>query len=82
MINPIFGVGVDRDGSQPTGGVLWMDWGSLIPIPGIHQVVGHTPGRSVREKIAAESRNYCLDVLNGTVAALIAEDGEIEILGD
>ena len=48
-----------------------MDWNSLVPIPGIHQIVGHTPGNSVRNKVITGSRNYCLDVRNGEAAALI-----------
>ena len=80
VIDPILGAGLDRDGLQPVGGVLWMDWASLVPIAGIHQIVGHTPGHSVREKITQESKNYCLDVRNGEGAALISDDDEITIL--
>ena len=79
VIDPMLGMGLDRNGSQPVGGVLWMDRDSLIPIPGIHQIIGHTPGQSVREKITPESRNCCLDVRNGAAAALI-DSNEITIL--
>ena len=79
VIDPLLGVGEDRLGLQAVGGVLWMDWGSLVPIPGIHQIVGHTPGAEVREKSTPESRNYCLDVRNGEAAAVIF-DSEFSIL--
>jgi len=79
VVDPLLGAGMDRDGPQPFGGPLWMDWSSLTPIPGINQVVGHTPGRDVREKMKRRSRNYCLDVGNSSVAALLV-DGKLEIL--
>lgn len=79
VVDPILGIGRDRSGLQAVGGPLWMDWGSLVPIPGIHQIVGHTPGAEVREKTTHESKNYCLDVRNGDAAAVIC-DGEISIL--
>ena len=77
--DPLFGAGSDREGSQHLGGPLWMDWHSLVPIPGINQLVGHTPGIAVREKIANSSRTYCLDVRNGAAAAIISS-GEITVL--
>jgi hypothetical protein len=78
-MDPILDAGVDRGGWLPFGGPLWMDWGSLAPIPGINQIVGHTPGAAVRERSTKESRNYCLDVRNASVAAALCE-GRIEIL--
>ena len=79
IVDPILGVGQDRGGSQHFGGPLWMDWYDLTPIPGINQVVGHTPDIYVREKMKPKSRNYCLDVGNGSVAAILV-DGELQIL--
>jgi len=35
--------------------------------------------RAVREKVTPESENYCLDVRNGSVAAIL-EDGQLEVL--
>ncbi len=77
--DPLFGAGRDRYGSQSVGGPLWLDWASLVPLPGINQVVGHTPGSTVREKITPDSKNYCLDVRNGCAAAILS-DGQIQIL--
>jgi hypothetical protein len=61
------------------GGPLWMDWSSLEPISGIHQIVGHTPGDAVRKKVKPKSRNYCLDVGNASVAAILV-GGKLKIL--
>ena len=80
VVDPIFGAGADRGGPQGIGGPLWMDWDNLVPIAGLNQIVGHTPGEDVREKITTASRNYCLDVGNGAVAAILA-NGKLEILG-
>jgi len=79
VVDPILGMGEDRGGVQRFGGPLWMDWDSLLLIPGINQVVGHTPGGDVRTKLTRNSRNYCLDVKNGSVAAILA-GGKLEIL--
>ena len=78
-IDPILGAGQDRGGMQRFGGPLWMDFDSLYPIPHINQIVGHTPGREVRERITPDSRNYCLDVKNASVAAILC-DGDLTIL--
>jgi hypothetical protein len=79
VVDPILGAGEDRGGLQRFGGPLWMDWDSLLPIPGINQVVGHSPGDEVRQKITSDSRNYCLDVKNAAVAAILG-DGKLTIL--
>lgn len=80
VFNPLLGMGANRFGLQSVGGPLWMDWSSLVPVPGINQIVGHTPGGAVREKITPESKNYCLDVRNGEAAAIIDDQGEIKVL--
>lgn len=77
--DPLLGAGRDRGGPQQIGGPLWLDWQSLVPIPGINQVVGHTPGNQVREKTTPQSQNFCLDVFNGMASAII-EDGAIRVL--
>ena len=79
VVDPILGAGEDRGGLQRIGGPLWMDWDNLVPIAGINQIVGHTPGSEVREKRTTASRNYCLDVGNGVVAGILA-NGKLEIL--
>ncbi len=79
VVDPILGAGKDRGGEQKIGGPLWMDWKSLIPILHINQLVGHTPDRAVREKHVAESMNYCIDVQNAAVAAILC-DGKLTLL--
>ena len=79
VVDPILGAGEDRGGLQRIGGPLWMDWDNLIPISGINQIVGHTPGDDVRKRTTSDSRNYCLDVRNGSVAAILV-NGKLHIL--
>ena len=79
VVDPILGAGEDRGGLQRIGGPLWMDWDNLMPISGVNQIVGHTPGDEVRKKITRKSRNYCLDVGNASVAAIL-EDGKLKIM--
>jgi hypothetical protein len=41
--------GVACGGSEPVGGVTWLDWNTEFwPVPGLHQIVGHTPGKFAR----------------------------------
>ncbi len=54
------------------GGLTWADWSELTPIKGYNQIVAHTPNRFVREKIAEDSFNYCIDC-NQTVYGLIID---------
>lgn len=79
IVDPILGLGEVAGGILRYAGPLWMDWNNLLPIPGIHQIVGHTPDDRVRENSTKDSRNFCLDVGNASVAALLC-DGELEIL--
>lgn len=57
-----------RGGSNLYPGLLWMDWDELEPIPGMNQIVGHTPGKEIRYKSSIraysrgmDSHNWCLD---------------------
>lgn len=60
--HPFLEAGVSRGGNQKYGGILWQDWSELEPIPGFHQLVGHTcHPDNVRSKITADSHNWCLD---------------------
>ena len=52
---------VSRSGDQKIGGINWMDWDELVPIPGLNQLVGHTPDKSVRYKNTPTSQSICLD---------------------
>jgi hypothetical protein len=78
IIDPLLGAGSDRGGMQCFGGPLWMDWDSLLPVSGINQIVGHTPGERVRERPGFNCLNYCIDVGNGA-AALVIENSKITL---
>lgn len=60
-------IGRARGGSTPAGGLLWCDWNhEFVPIPGLNQVLGHTPGSDFRTKCDAQSENWCIDVTSLT----------------
>ena len=45
----LFAAGAARGGREPAGGITWCDWDEeFVPTDGLHQVVGHTPGTTVR----------------------------------
>ena len=45
----LFAAGAARGGRAPVGGITWCDWErEFLPTEGIHQIVGHTPARTVR----------------------------------
>ncbi len=74
LAHPAFLAGRDRGGPQAVGGILWCDWESFRPIPGIRQVVGHTPGSDVRFK----KGSVCLDTHLRHYGLL--EDGDLVVL--
>lgn len=44
--------GAGRGGRSITGGVTWLDWWSeFTPIPGLNQIVGHTPDHFAKAQI-------------------------------
>ena len=44
----LYRVGYARGGHAPYGGIFWCDWNKeFIPIPGLKQVMGHTPVSSI-----------------------------------
>ena len=57
VADPALVAGRDRGGQYPHGGLLWCDWNSFRPVPGVRQIFGHTIGSDVREK----SGSFCLD---------------------
>jgi metallophosphoesterase superfamily enzyme len=73
----LLGCGASRSGDQKVGGINWMDWAELIPMPGLNQLVGHTPAQTVRHKDTPTSRNICLDTHLRHYA--VFENGHLEI---
>lgn len=48
-MHPLLGCGVVRRGRSRVGGLTWLDWDhEFTPIPGVHQIVGHTSDRLAR----------------------------------
>ncbi len=56
LMHPLVGAGVIRGGSQPYGGITWLDWREIEPI-GWKQIVGHTRGVEPR----CSGDNWCID---------------------
>lgn len=73
----LLGRGLSRSGDQKIGGINWMDWEELVPISGLNQLTGHSPGQSVRYKNTASSQNICLDTNLRHYA--VFEDGHMQI---
>lgn len=60
--HPVWGCGMARGGSQYLGGIIWMDWNEeFAPIPGINQIVGHTPVKTPQIMTGENSENWNLD---------------------
>ena len=77
--DPLFNAGYDRGGLAIYGGPTWMDWQSLMPIPGVDQIVGHSPAREPRKKTTLMSKNYCLDVNNCKIAGMLT-NGQFSLI--
>lgn len=51
-----------RGGGDVVGGPLWCDWKDFEPLPGLHQLMGHTPHRSPQVRTGADGcQNILLD---------------------
>jgi hypothetical protein len=85
QVAPLLQCGRGRGGIARVGGVVWADWNTeFVPIEGLNQVVGHTPGDVVRTKMLRNkegrivSANHNLDThLNHVI--LVLEDGTFQI---
>ena len=77
-------IGEER-GGYGIGSPLWADWAELTrnPAQGVNQVVGHTPGDTIRHEVAKDgSQLWCVDVWSnhGPGGYMLWEDGNITIL--
>jgi hypothetical protein len=61
--------------SGDPGGPTWMDWADFEDIPGLPQIVGHTPDTTVRQK----GESFCLDTMLHHVG-IIEDDGPIQVV--
>lgn len=60
--HPLLQAGADRGGDNAHGGILWCDFNSIVPIPGLKQICGHTPGKRSRHKQTDEHSSVtCID---------------------
>ena len=55
--------GVKRGGRQNFGGPFWADFKEHQAVPGWHQLIGHTPGRTVRVSGDHDGSVTCIDTL-------------------
>ena len=77
-MHALLAAGWSRGGDQQYGGITWLDWSELIPIDGVNQIVGHTPGNSIRRRHTLASSNMCLDT-NLAHYAIISKHGDVKI---
>lgn len=74
----LLSAGRDRGGrNQFKGGILWSDWRSLEPPPGVNQLVGHTIGFQHRVEDWRGCTAVCIDTSNRHYAVL--EDGLLSV---
>jgi len=71
--HPLTACGRTRGGTAKRGGLFWLDWDDeFVPLPGIHQLVGHTLGKTIRGRHLGNQGNLIArPILN---AGLIPKD--------
>lgn len=69
-----------RMATNDIGGIIWSDWNNeYVPIHGIPQIVGHTPGHGIRTlQVNKEQSDYCVDC--NTAMVLVITDGKLSII--
>lgn len=67
-----------RGGWHKVPGVLWQSWEEFAPVPGLSQIVGHTPAAEPRILRAFGGTNYCIDT-HSRHYAVLEEDGKIYV---
>jgi hypothetical protein len=56
------------------GGVTWLDWSrEFLPVAGWHQIVGHSPSRSVRAAFTSEASTGHWEFRHEPVAAEVSD---------
>jgi hypothetical protein len=87
-IHPLLRVGSARTQGRTRGcgGLIWCDWDDeFIPVPGIGQILGHTPANGIRLKFGKYSTvNFCADTCDprggGPRQCLLWQHGQYEII--
>jgi hypothetical protein len=77
----LFNCGYKRSGNHEYGGIFWCHWyEEFIPIPGLKQVVGHTPMKEIEWKDGGNLVNWNIDCLQHKHEVLsYAENGKFII---
>jgi len=71
--------GYSRRGSQPVGGIIWLDWNQEFePIQHINQIVGHTQVETPDMKCTQNSINFNIDTKNKHIG--IIEDNLFSVI--
>jgi hypothetical protein len=76
---PLLRAGYIRYGTQPVGGVVWMDYREYEHIPEVRQIFGHTPLRSHSQCGPDNEPSYCLDT-NLQCVGVVGADGELKVV--
>jgi len=65
--HPLTACGRTRGGTAKRGGLFWLDWDDeFVPLPGIHQLVGHTLGKTIRGRHLGKKGNIIArPIING-----------------
>lgn len=71
---PLLRAGYIRFGSQPVGGVVWMDMREYEHIPNLRQIFGHTPLQTYSKDGPDDESSFCIDT-NLQCAGVIRSDG-------
>ena len=75
--HPLLTIGASRGGFQPIGGITWADWHEdFEPVPGIKQIVGHTPVNKPQSKNAYgtdSGESWNLDCLKNRFVGLLTD---------
>jgi hypothetical protein len=63
---------------REVAGVLWQSWEEFAPVPGLSQIVGHTPATQPRILRQQRGVNYCIDT-HSAHYAVMEENGSIHV---
>jgi len=72
--DPLWAADQCRGGWHDVGGLLWCDWRVLEHLPGVNQIVGHTPSKRILMSSDKDSRHINVDCFLNE-ALLLSENG-------
>jgi hypothetical protein len=69
--------GIERGGNAKVGGITWLDWRSEFrPVPGVNQIVGHTPGPAAKAQILRRGQTKPTVLVEALADSYLYRDGE------